>query len=188
MSFLKNLFNKPTQKLHLSSLEQKMNIAFHILDQFTSLVSSGIEDIKQLKHDKVFIKSSILFIYREMKQQPRNDYILKKHLTLGTKEEYDQYLDSLSQMLNALSKFSIDTENNKLTRMLNSTKNIDEKVFNEMGFQNVLDNSTKELDGFFTQIKENTKEYAYYLSELHSIDNDLNNGTSFKKIRFYDYE
>ena len=186
MSFIKNLFNKPPQKLHLLSLEKKIDKAFEILYQFTPLVEAGIEDIKELKDDKVLIKNSILFLYREIKRQPGKSYILNKYLTLETNDKYEQYLELLSQILRALSKFLPDLENNKLSRLLNKNKNFDGSP-DEKELKDIMNNNIEELDGFIKQIKESNKEYENYLSELKSIDKDLNHGTDFKKIWLFDY-
>lgn len=187
MSFIKKLFNKPPQKLHLLSLEKKIDTAFKILYKFTPLVEAGIEDIKELKDDKLLIKNSILFLYREMKRQPGKSYILNKHLILETNDKYEEYLSLLSQILRYLSKFSPDSEKEKLSRLAYETKKIDENL-DENELKEIMNKNIKELDGFFNQMIETNKENAYYLSELNSIDNDLNNGTNFKKIKFYDYE
>ena len=169
MSFLKNLFNKSTQKLHFLSLEKKIDFALSTLDSFTSLVVAGIQDVKQLKDSKVFIKNSILFLCREMKRQPGRDYILEKHLNLPTKEKYEQYLDLLASMLGSLSGFS-DSPVPDLSQIEKQT------------------DFTKELDAMTKYMQEKQNESDYYYSELDSIENDLKNNTSFKKIKFYDYE
>lgn len=186
MSFIKNLFNKPPQKLHLLSLEKKIDRAFEILYQFTPLVEAGIEDIKELKDDKILIKNSILFIYREMKRQPGKSYILSKHLTRETDDKYEEYLRLLSQILSYLSKISPDSEKEMLLRLSNETKKIDGNL-NQKELKDTMNNNITELDGFINQIKKNNNEYEYYLGELNSIDNDLIKGTDFKKIWFFDY-
>jgi hypothetical protein len=121
-----------------------------------------------------------------MKRQPGKSYILSKHLTLETNDKYEEYLSLLSQILSYLSKFSLDSENAKLLRLLNENKNIDENL-NEKELKDIMNNNIEELDGFIKQIKDTNKEYENYLSELKSIDKDLNHGTDFKKIWLFDY-
>lgn len=175
MSFLKNLFNKPTPELHTLDLNKKLDMAFFIFNQFTPLVTDGIDDIKKLNHSKELIKNSILFIYRELKREPGKSYILGKYLRIKSTDQYDQYLDLLSQMLIALSDFhnkgdSDSTHYSSTIEKLNPSN------------QDFL----KNMDAFISKQNESMRETEFYLSEISSINVDLKNGTNNKKIQYYD--
>jgi len=175
MSFIKKLFYKPQTKLHILPIEQKISFAFDVLDQFTPLVSAGIQDLKKLKHNKELIKNSILYIYRELKIEPGKSFILKKHLNLNSEQKYIEYFDLLSLMLMSLSDFS-DRKNVDISKHI---KEIDKTKPSEIN---------KDLEAMVSMNKEKINEYTYYLSEVDSIDNDIKNETNFKKIKYFDME
>ena len=167
--------NKPNIGLHLLSLKQQTVYAFDVLDSIASLVSDGIEDMDKLEHNKELIKNSILFIYRELKTEPGKSLILNNHLNISSEQKFIEYLDSLSLILMSLANFS-DWKNLDINMY---TGNFDKIKPSEL---------TKVLEAKVSMDKEKTNEYLYYLSELDSINNDIRNGTNFKKIKYYDIE
>ena len=175
MTPFKNLFKKSSPKLNLLGLEQKIDFAFDVFYQFTPLVEQGIEDIKELKHSKETIKNSALFIFRELRREPGMTYILNNHLVLDTKEKYDQYINYLVVILSYLAKF---TEN----------KSPDLKKYFGHFDKYATSDISKDFEASISNDKERMEEYKFYLSELDSIETDLKNNTSFKKIRYFDFE